>query len=140
MPHADLHMHTTFSDGQLAPEELARKVRARGIEVFAVTDHDTISGWTDVQAAAEAHGLATLPGVELSAWVEDREVHILGYGFDPQHEALRIHFADMVKARQDRMHEIVDRLNAINIKVDVETVATIAGSDAAFGGRTWRKR
>lgn len=133
MSYADLHLHTTFSDGQLSPEALARRVKQCGIAVFAVTDHDTIAGWDEVQAAASRHGLTALPGVELSAWVEDREVHILGYGFDPEHAALRTHFANMVEARRDRMHEMVERLNAINIEMEVETVAALAGSDPAFG-------
>ena len=133
MPHADLHMHTTFSDGQLTPEALAQKVKQRQIEVFAVTDHDTIAGWDEVQAAAAAHGLTTVPGVELSVHVGDREVHLLGYGFAPGDAGLQAHLAHMVEVRKERMHEIVDRLNNIDIRIDTERVAAIAGSDAAFG-------
>ena len=77
---ADLHTHTTASDGQYAPAELARLAKQRGVQVLAVTDHDTIGGVNEARRAGDALGLSVIRGVELSA-KEYPNFHILGYGF-----------------------------------------------------------
>lgn len=77
---ADLHTHTTASDGQYTPAELAELAKARGLSVLAVTDHDTTAGVDEAVEAGEALGLRVIRGVELSA-KEHHNFHILGYGF-----------------------------------------------------------
>ena len=85
----DLHVHTTASDGLLEPAALVRAVRAAGVGVFSVTDHDTVDGLDEAKRAADAAGLTLVPGVELSAYWGTVEFHILGYFIDPASAALR---------------------------------------------------
>ncbi|MFB6097688.1 MAG: PHP domain-containing protein, partial [Salinibacter sp.] len=82
--YADLHTHTHYSDGTLAPDTLVQRAAERGVEVLAVTDHDTLDGLEVARNAAQQHGLQLVNGVELSVEVDDRPVHLLGYGFDPE--------------------------------------------------------
>ena len=79
----DLHTHTTASDGRLAPAELARQAHLAGITVLGVTDHDTTEAVPAVAAAAVACGLTVVPGIEITAVHEGRDVHVLGYFIDP---------------------------------------------------------
>lgn len=79
---ADLHTHSTASDGQYTPAELAGLAKDRGIELLALTDHDTVDGLEEAVRAGEALGLRVLRGIELGA-EEHSHLHILGYGFDP---------------------------------------------------------
>lgn len=78
---ADLHLHTAASDGSLSPEDMVKCAVEAGMDVIAITDHDTAAGLVQAQAAAVAAGLYLLPGVELSTGLES-EVHLLGYGVD----------------------------------------------------------
>lgn len=107
---ADLHMHSTASDGALAPAELMARAAAAGIELVALTDHDTLDGLPEAQAAAAAHGMAWVSGVELSAQWQGHTVHILGYGFDIQSPALREALAGVRDGRWQRAEQIADRL------------------------------
>ncbi|MBQ3889086.1 MAG: PHP domain-containing protein [Clostridia bacterium] len=84
----DLHMHTAVSDGTDTPAELPAKVKAAGVDVFAVTDHDSVKACAAVGGAAEAAGLRFVPGVEFSCRDEEGKYHVLGYGFDPEAPAL----------------------------------------------------
>ncbi|MBI2910899.1 MAG: PHP domain-containing protein, partial [Chloroflexi bacterium] len=85
MPGADLHLHTTCSDGTLSPTDLVRRAAAAGLEVIAITDHDTVDGLAEAfEAACEFPGLQVIPGVELSTDIPRSEVHILGYFMDYQ--------------------------------------------------------
>lgn len=84
----DLHLHTTWSDGRWEPRRVVEEAAARGLAAIAVTDHDVVGALTEVSAAAEARGIAVLPGVELTADWDGRTVHVLGYGIDPPHPGL----------------------------------------------------
>ncbi|MGA0015892.1 MAG: PHP domain-containing protein, partial [Burkholderiaceae bacterium] len=96
MPHpynrcvicADLHCHSTASDGTLAPAELAARAKAAGVNLWALTDHDDISGQSQAKQAAAACGLPFLCGVEISVSFADVTVHIVGLGIDPEHPEL----------------------------------------------------
>lgn len=109
---ADLHMHSTASDGALAPAELMARAAAAGIELVALTDHDTLDGLSEAQAAAAAHGLHWVSGVELSAQWQGHTVHILGYGFDMRSPALLDALAEVRDGRWQRAEQIADRLAA----------------------------
>ena len=78
----DLHCHSDVSDGTRPPAEVVRRARARGLDVVALTDHDTVAGWDDAAAAAP-DGLTVVPGIELSCQEGGRSLHLLGYLFDP---------------------------------------------------------
>lgn len=120
---ADLHLHTTCSDGRLAPAALVRLARRHGLAVIAVTDHDTLAGVAEAMAAGHAEGVEVLPGVELSVTVDAREVHLLGYGFDPDDEALLARLAQFRAARRDRGAAIVRRLQALGLPLHLDDVA-----------------
>ncbi|MEN6413028.1 MAG: PHP domain-containing protein [Veillonellales bacterium] len=85
----DLHIHTTASDGTWSAEKLTEEVKKAGIDLFSVTDHDTVANTAAAQQAAAAAGLAFLAGVELTSTIRDQSFHILGYGIDPLSEPLR---------------------------------------------------
>lgn len=121
-PRADLHTHTRFSDGTLAPEALLKKAKARGLQVVSVTDHDTVDGWAATQDAAQKHDIEVVSGVELSVTVDGREVHLLGYGFDPAHAGLRKHLAEFAEARRRRAEAMVERLCALGLPLTMDEV------------------
>src|SRR5688572_16023806 len=79
----DLHCHSTASDGFLSPSDLVAKALGAGLQVLALTDHDTVEGVADVQAAAAGSSLEVIPGIELSSNSGPNELHLLGYFVDP---------------------------------------------------------
>ncbi|MBP5357203.1 MAG: PHP domain-containing protein [Clostridia bacterium] len=85
----DLHMHTTVSDGTDSPEEIIQRVKAAGIDMFSITDHDAIKGCIVVRSLLKEAGLSFIPGVEFSCKDENGKYHILGYGYDPQSDAIK---------------------------------------------------
>lgn len=97
---ADLHLHSNHSDGTESPAEVVRQAHAYGVRTAALTDHDRSTGWAEAGDAAVALGMTFLPGMELSAKHEWRSVHVLGYLFDPENEALR---AETDRIRGDRI-------------------------------------
>ncbi|MFT4214985.1 MAG: PHP domain-containing protein [Microbacterium sp.] len=86
---SDLHLHSDHSDGTESPAQVVAAAHAAGLGTIALTDHDTTSGWAEAAAAARSRGIGLLPGMELSARHEWRSVHVLGYLFDPDDDALR---------------------------------------------------
>lgn len=101
---ADLHIHTTASDGRWPPERVVAEVQARSIGLFAITDHDTIANVAPVEALAREAGLAFLRGVEVSTQVNGASFHILAYGFEPHHPTL-IALLHESRAKLDRANE-----------------------------------
>jgi 3',5'-nucleoside bisphosphate phosphatase len=130
VPLADLHTHTNRSDGRLSPPGLVEKAARRGLAALAVTDHDSVEGLPLAAHAAREHGITLVPGVELSAWADGRELHLLGYAFDPADPALRAHLAHYRADRERRAREIVARLGELGAPVRWERVAAIAGRGA----------
>jgi 3',5'-nucleoside bisphosphate phosphatase len=123
----DLHLHTTVSDGRCTPGELVQRVRDAGVSVMAVTDHDTVGGVADVQALAAANGMLAIPGIEITAVEHERDVHILGYFFDPEHAALAEFLAAQRAIRLDRVRAIGERLAALGMPVDLDSVLAEGG-------------
>jgi 3',5'-nucleoside bisphosphate phosphatase len=126
MKFADLHLHTFFSDGTFTPEELAGHGARLGFAALALTDHDTLEGCARMAAACAAAGIEFIPGAELTAEFEHTEVHILGYFLDPQNQTLLTEIARFQTVRQQRIHEMVARLNALNVPLAVESVFALA--------------
>lgn len=133
MPYADLHTHTTYSDGRLTPAVLMAKAQQRGMRALAVTDHDTIGGWAATKEAARSRNIHVVSGVELSVTVDDREVHLLGYGFDPSHPGLRAHLEAFEAARRERVREMVARLDTLGLSLTVEEVTPGSSGHRALG-------
>lgn len=125
---AELHTHTTASDGLDAPDALVARAHAAGIGLLALTDHDTLDGLPEAADAARRFGVGLVAGVELSASVEGVEVHLLGYGVRPDHAPLRDHLDGFRRIRADRAAEIVARLNALGVPVRLDAVQARAGS------------
>jgi len=128
----DLHVHSNASDGTDAPAEVVRRARAAGLDVMALTDHDTQAG---IAAARHAIGddLTLVPGMELSCLLGDRSVHLLGYLFDPDDAELT---AEMDQIRDDRAYRakaMVAKARELGADVSWDQVAAIA--DGAVIGR-----
>jgi predicted metal-dependent phosphoesterase TrpH len=123
---ADLHSHSTASDGTCPPAEVMRRARAAGLDVIALTDHDTVAGHEEARQALP-RGLTLLPGMELSCRLEGHSVHLLGYLFDPAHQELA---AELTKIRESRVHRaraMVARLAELGAPVTWEQVSALAG-------------
>src|SRR5512140_2669676 len=103
----DLHSHSIASDGELAPAEVADRAKAAGLSVWALSDHDTIAGLPAGDDAAKRRGMRFVPGIELSAFLGAKEVHVLGHFVDPAHAALRRFEDDLAVHRRRRMEAIV---------------------------------
>ncbi len=120
----DLHLHTNASDGSLSPAELVQNARAGGLDVIAVTDHDTVAGVNAAVAAAGAD-LRVVTGIEISSQL-DGELHMLGYMIDMNNEALLSYTRAASVRRQERMRGILERLARRNIHITYDEV--IAGA------------
>ena len=131
----DLHIHTTASDGALSPTAIVEAAVDGGLDVIAITDHDTTAGVAEARAAAEGSDLTVLSGIEVSSTWAGREVHVLGYGVDPGADAVRGLDARARERRLERMAEMVGRLDALGIHVTMEDVLRAAGPDHHMIGR-----
>ena len=126
MKFADLHLHTHFSDGTFSPEELTGHAQRLGFATLALTDHDSVEGCARMTAACQAAGIEFIPGTELTAEYNDIELHILGYFLDTQHQKLLAELARFQSVRQDRIREMVARLNQLEVPLEVEAVFALA--------------
>lgn len=113
--NADLHSHSTVSDGTLSPAELVRRAAAQGVELFALTDHDEIGGLAEAAACAGEVGLAFVPGVEVSVTWAGRTVHVVGLGIDPEDGGLRDGLATVRSGRTERARQMAEQLAAAGI-------------------------
>jgi predicted metal-dependent phosphoesterase TrpH len=123
----DLHSHSLASDGELASAEVARLAHDAGVAVWALTDHDTVAALADAGAAAAALGLRFVPGIELSAFVGKKEIHVLGHFVDPVHPTLRRFEDDLAEHRRGRMERIVERLRSIGVRISERDVERWSG-------------
>jgi len=116
----DLHLHTTASDGRCTPQELVQRAARAGLSVMAVTDHDTTAAIADVDEEARHHGIHAIAGIEITAVEAGRDLHVLGYLFDPQHQGLASLLVRQRAARVARIEGIASRLAAHGVPIDVE--------------------
>jgi predicted metal-dependent phosphoesterase TrpH len=123
----DLHSHTTASDGQHTPTELMRMAAQAGVTHLAITDHDTIAGLAEAARAAAELGIRLVPGIELSAFVGEREVHVLGHFIRPDNPQLAQLSATLREERRERMGRMIQKLNALGVWILMEHVLEIAG-------------
>lgn len=106
----DLHCHSTASDGVLAPAEVVSRAHARGVQLLALTDHDTLDGLDEARTAAAGLGVELINGIELSALWGGATVHVLGYAFATDAPALRQAIAELHEGRWQRAGEIAGKL------------------------------
>lgn len=123
----DLHTHSTASDGVYAPSELVARAAAAGIEVLALTDHDSVFGLAEAQLAAIPHGIRLVPGVEISSTWQDKTLHVLGLNVDPECEILREGLARLQVLRAERAREMGRRLERDGIPGVFEATEAMAG-------------
>jgi len=128
---ADLHCHTTFSDGALTPTQLVARAVQRGLEVIALTDHDCTDGLPEaLEAAARRPGFLLIPGIELSTDVPQNEVHVLGYFIDWQSPAFQERLDRLRRSRLDRGRAMLDKLRELGIDLSWKRVQEVAGAGA----------
>lgn len=125
---ADLHTHSTASDGQYTPTQLVSMAQNAGVEVLALCDHDTIDGVEEAYKAGRACGLTVLRGVELGAR-EDRHMHILGLNLRADCTQLQDLCLRLRQSRDERKYRIVDFLEEKGIAIDLQEVEELAGGD-----------
>lgn len=123
---ADLHLHSSYSDGMLTPEALVMALKGTTIQAAALTDHDTLDGCEEFLAAAGADGLRGIVGIELSTTYEGREVHLLGYEPDRTHGRLLSELNRIKVGRDKRAEKIVDRLKEHQIILDLDEIRASA--------------
>jgi predicted metal-dependent phosphoesterase TrpH len=123
---ADLHSHSNASDGSASPAEVMSQAAAAGLDVVALTDHDTVAGHAEASAALPP-GLVLMPGMELSCRLAGHSVHMLAYLFDPADEELAAETARIRASRIIRAEAMVSRLAELGAPVTWEQVSKIAG-------------
>lgn len=126
----DLHLHTTYSDGDRTPAQLVSMAAARGVRVLAITDHDTTEALKEARAVGEERGVEILSGIELSTWRE-KELHVLGYGFDPAHPPLVEIVARFQNDRVHRAKATIAKLDELGFPLD--SAAIFASAAGAIG-------
>jgi predicted metal-dependent phosphoesterase TrpH len=124
---ADLHVHTTHSDGTYTPAQVVDLARRSGLAALAVTDHDTLAGLPPTQAAAAGSGVAIVPAVEISAEQGGREMHVLGYFLRPDNGPLQAALSRLRDHRARRFWEMVERLRRCGVSVDERELRAWAG-------------
>ncbi|HEY6274897.1 MAG TPA: PHP domain-containing protein [Streptosporangiaceae bacterium] len=122
----DLHSHSTASDGTEPPAEVMRRARAAGLDVIALTDHDTLAGHGEARAALPP-GLSLVPGLELSCRLDGHSIHLLGYHTDPAHPGLAAELKAITTDRRRRGRDMVARLRELGVGISWEQVAALAG-------------
>ncbi|MBK4733052.1 3',5'-nucleoside bisphosphate phosphatase [Noviherbaspirillum pedocola] len=128
MLNYDLHCHSNVSDGVLAPASVAARAKSRGVDVWALTDHDEVGGIAEARQAARSAGLDFVPGVEISITWAGQTVHIVGLQIDETNPVLRQGLEDTRSGRERRAKEIGEQLAAVGIPDAFEGALQYAGN------------
>ncbi|MBN1405832.1 MAG: PHP domain-containing protein [Candidatus Omnitrophica bacterium] len=128
--YADLHIHTTNSDGTLTPEEAIAYARKKGFCCIALCDHDCISTLEQAEALGKAHEIEIIPAIEITAQEGERELHILGYFMDSKNKKLNDMITSIRENRIERLDKIVSKLKEHNIGADAKEIIEFAGQVA----------
>jgi predicted metal-dependent phosphoesterase TrpH len=131
--NADLHSHSCHSDGVLTPSALASRAVARGVELWALTDHDTLRGLEEARIAASAAGLAFIDGVEISVTWGSSTVHIVGLGIDPSNTELDQGLASVRSGRDLRALHMAAELEKLGVAAPYQNAMRHAGNPSLVG-------
>jgi len=123
---ADLHCHTTASDGSLSPREVIMLAVEKKLKVIAITDHDTIEGWDEAEKASKESEIQLLKGIEINTDWEGKEIHILGYGLDHQNSILQNQLLEIQQMRIQRIKAIIEKLNQLGNQITLAEVMHFA--------------
>lgn len=124
---ADLHIHSTYSDGIFTPEYIIQKAKALGLAGISFTDHDTVNGFLAAQDLCKSNNLDLISGIELSCHYNGREYHILAYNFDPEDNGMKQIIANSTANRLIRAEKIIEKLNNNKISISMDDVYEFAG-------------
>ena len=128
---ADLHLHTTKSDGRLTPTELVNLAVSRGLEVIAITDHDSTEGLEEAfEAAKQYPNLRIIPGIELSTDIPGNEVHLLGYFIDYKNENFQLILENFRDGREYRSKKMVEKLAGMGVNISWDRVNELSNGGA----------
>lgn len=130
---ADLHLHSTCSDGALPPAEVIRLAASRGVEFAALTDHDTVDGIPEAQAEAARWGLHLVSGVEVSVDYRGQDIHVLAYHLFPRDPQVLDMLGSIREGRKRRVAEMVAKLQALGVGIGLDQVLAHTDSEAAVG-------
>lgn len=128
MSRIDLHTHTTFSDGSFSPTKLVDLAIQQGVDILAITDHDTTEGLPEALEATKSLSLELIPGIELSAQFQNREMHILGYFINPTDSRFQARLEGHRSTRIGRILHILDRLQSLGMDISLEEVELASGT------------
>jgi predicted metal-dependent phosphoesterase TrpH len=129
----DLHTHSRASDGTQSPAEVMRAAADAGLDVVALTDHDTSQGWAEAAEAAAEVGVDLVPGIEISTVFEGRGVHLLAYLPDPADPELLTALDRVLAGRNSRVPAILQRLSEAGVVVTADDVRRVATGTPATG-------
>ncbi|UHA75794.1 PHP domain-containing protein [Paenibacillus sp. 481] len=130
---ADLHSHTTASDGTMKPIENVRLAKKAGLEALAITDHDTVAGLSEALLEAERLGITLVPGVEISTVEQGVDIHVLGYWLDVHHELLLKRLGELRATRDQRNELMTAKLTELGIPLTMAEVVAELGRPLAEG-------
>lgn len=137
MSFADLHTHTTASDGTRPPRDNVRLAKEAGLAAMAVTDHDTVNGVAEALAEGERLGVTVVPGVEISTVCGGQDIHVLGYWIDPGDERFLARLSELRAVRERRNEMMVERLNALGVHIAmqdvIDSLASVKRQDDTIG-------
>lgn len=119
---ADLHLHSRVSDGSDRPYEVICRAATLGFSAVSLTDHDSLAGLKEGEAACRELGLKWIPGVELTTQYDGHEVHLLGYGIDESNESFLRRLYELQLARRQRVYRIVEKLNRLGVSITSDQV------------------
>lgn len=128
MKTVDLHVHSTYSDGTLTPEELVILAKKQGLSAMALTDHDTIVGVEEAIIAGEKYNLEIVPGIELSSAYGSKEIHILGLYVDYKDETFNAALENLRKTRNERNLKIITKFKEIGIEISFDEMKQLYGN------------
>ncbi|MGB5224927.1 MAG: PHP domain-containing protein [Arenicellales bacterium] len=126
--NADLHCHSTASDGTLLPKEVVTRAADNGVEMLSLTDHDTTAGLDEAYLAAQEKHIRLIPGIELSVTWQEKLLHIIGLDIDPEHRPLKLGIRMLKDLRQERALEMGRRLDKAGYSNAYENARRLAGN------------
>ena len=127
MPGIDLHTHSSYSDGTLSPRTLVELAKDRGLDVLALTDHDSIAGIAEAREAATLAGIELVPGVEFSAEHDGTSIHVLAYWPDEDDAEFQAELLRLQESRLHRGERMVEKLRELGYPITFERIREIAG-------------